>query len=141
MENDKKHVVAPGREESISLKENKVLAANDNKKKKTNQISLQKLDLGTAPINISTSNNIIDFNSIINFIKTRIKTVLAQIFVIIVFIILLSLKNVLFNKTEEEQTEAKGINIPENNIVSSSPSSSINKSLNSTSSSSSSSKK
>ena len=141
MENNKKQVVAPGKEESISLKENNVLASTDNKKKKTNQISLQKLDLGTTPINISSSNNFIDFNLIINLIKSRIKIVLAIIAVIFVFIVLFSLKAILFNKNEEEKTEVKGINIPENNIVSSSPSSSIKQNLNSTSSSSSSSKK
>ena len=141
MENNKKQVVAPGKEESISLKENNVLATPDNKKKKTNQISLQKLDLGTTPINISSSNNIIDFNLIINFIKTRIKIVLAIIAVIFVLIVLFSLKAILFNKNEEEKTEVKEINIPENNIVASSPSSSIKQNLNSTSSSSSSSKK
>ena len=141
MENNKKQVVAPGKEESISLKENNVLATTDNKKKKTNQISLQKLDLGTTPINISSSNNFIDFNLIINLIKSRIKIVLAIIAVIFVFIVLFSLKAILFNKNEEEKTEVKGINIPENNIVASSPSSSIKQNLNSTSSSSSSSKK
>ena len=141
MENNKKQVVAPGKEESISLKENNVLATPDNKKKKTNQISLQKLDLGTTPINISSSNNIIDFNLIINFIKTRIKIVLAIIAVIFVLIVLFSLKAILFNKNEEEKTEVKGINIPENNIVASSPSSSIKQNFNSTSPSSSSSKK
>ena len=140
MENNKKQVVAPGKEESISLKENNVLATTDNKKKKTNQISLQKLDLGTTPINISSSNNFIDFNLIINLIKSRIKIVLAIIAVIFVFIVLFSLKTILF-KNEEEKTEVKGINIPENNIVASSPSSSIKQNLNSTSSSSSSSKK
>ena len=141
MENNKKQVVAPGKEESISLKENNVLANTDNKKKKTNQISLQKLDLGTTPINISSSNNFIDFNLIINLIKSRIKIVLAIIAVIFVFIVLFSLKAILFNKNEEEKTEVKGINIPENNIVASSPSSSIKQNLNSTSPSSSSSKK
>ena len=141
MENNKKQVVAPGKEESISLKENNVLATTDNKKKKTNQISLQKLDLGTTPINISSSNNFIDFNLIINLIKSRIKIVLAIIAVIFVFIVLFSLKAILFNKNEEEKTEVKEINIPENNIVASSPSSSIKQNLNSTSSSSSSSKK
>ena len=140
MENNKKQVVAPGKEESISLKENNVLATTDNKKKKTNQISLQKLDLGTTPINISSSNNFIDFNLIINLIKSRIKIVLAIIAVIFVFIVLFSLKAILF-KNEEEKTEVKGINIPENNIVASSPSSSIKQNLNSTSSSSSSGKK
>ena len=141
MENNKKQVVAPGKEESISLKENNVLATTDNKKKKTNQISLQKLDLGTTPINISSSNNFIDFNLIINLIKSRIKIVLAIIAVIFVFIVLFSLKAILFNKNEEEKTEVKGINIPENNIVASSPSSSIKQNFNSTSTSSPSSKK
>ena len=48
MENDKKHVVAPGREESISLKENKVLAANDNKKKENKSNIITKTRFGNS---------------------------------------------------------------------------------------------
>ena len=76
----KKEVVAPDKEESISLKDNKEISKEINKKKKSKKISLQKLNLGTKPINISLSNNLIDFNYILNFIKSRIR--------IIIFIIL-----------------------------------------------------
>ena len=64
---NKKEVVAPGREESISLKDNKILPKDIGKKKKPKQISLQKLDLGTNPINISSSNEFLDINNIFNF--------------------------------------------------------------------------
>ena len=119
MENNKKQIVAPGKEESISLKENKVLASNEANKKKTNQISLKKLDLGTNPINISTSNTFINYQTILNYIKTRIKTILIIISIIIVFIVLFALKDILFNKPDDEKIEEKDLNTPENKVVSS----------------------
>ena len=114
MEN-KKEVVAPGKEESISLKENKVLPNNIGKKKKPKQISLQKLDLGTNPINISSSNEFLNINYIYNFIKARIKTFLFIIVFISVFIILFSLKDKLFHQ-EDEEMEIQDINIPAKNV-------------------------
>ena len=119
MENNKKQIVAPGKEESISLKENKVLAANENVKKKSNQISLKKLDLGTNPINISSSNNFINFNKIFNYLKARIKTILIIIAVVIAFIILFSLKDILFNRSDEENIENKDLKVTENKQASS----------------------
>ena len=115
MEN-KKEVVAPGKEESISLKENKVLPNNIGKKKKPKQISLQKLDLGTNPINISSSNEFLNINYIYNFIKARIKTFLFIVLFISVFIILFSLKDKLFHQEEDEEIEIKDINIPAKNV-------------------------
>ena len=115
---NKKEVVAPGREESISLKDNKILPKDIGKKKKPKQISLQKLDLGTNPINISSSNEFLDINNIFNFVKTRIKTILFLIFIIVIFIILFSLKNIIFHQTEEEEPktiEIKNISISQNN--------------------------
>ena len=115
---NKKEVVAPGREESISLKDNKILPKDIGKKKKPKQISLQKLDLGTNPINISSSNEFLDINNIFNFVKTRIKTVLFLIFIIVIFVILFSLKNIIFHQTEEEEPktiEIKNISISQNN--------------------------
>ena len=114
MEN-KKEVVAPGKEESISLKENKVLPNNIGKKKKPKQISLQKLDLGTNPINISSSNEFLNINYIYNFIKARIKTFLFIIVFISVFIILFSLKDKIFHQ-EDEEMEIQDINIPAKNV-------------------------
>ena len=119
MENNKKQIVATGKEESISLKENKVLASNEANKKKTNQISLKKLDLGTNPINISTSNTFINYHTVLNYIKTRIKTILIIISIIIVFIVLFALKDILFNKPGDEKIEEKDLNTPENKVVSS----------------------
>ena len=115
---NKKEVVAPGREESISLKDNKILPKDIGKKKKPKQISLQKLDLGTNPINISSSNEFLDINNIFNFVKTRIKTILFLIFIIVIFVILFSLKNIIFHQTEEEEPktiEIKNISISQNN--------------------------
>ena len=115
---NKKEVVAPGREESISLKDNKILPKDIGKKKKPKQISLQKLDLGTNPINIASSNEFLDINNIFNFVKTRIKTILFLIFIIVIFIILFSLKNIIFHQTEEEEPktiEIKNISISQNN--------------------------
>ena len=115
---NKKEVVAPGREESISLKDNKILPKDIGKKKKPKQISLQKLDLGTNPINISSSNEFLDINNIFNFVKIRIKTILFLIFIIVIFVILFSLKNIIFHQTEEEEpktTEIKNISISQNN--------------------------
>ena len=115
---NKKEVVAPGREESISLKDNKILPKDIGKKKKPKQISLQKLDLGTNPINISSSNEFLDINNIFNFVKTRIKTILFLIFIIVIFVILFSLKNIIFHQTEEEEPktiEIKNISVSDNN--------------------------
>ena len=115
---NKKEVVAPGREESISLKDNKILPKDIGKKKKPKQISLQKLDLGTNPINISSSNEFLDINNIFNFVKTRIKTILFLIFIIVIFVILFSLKNIIFHQTEEEEPktiEIKNISVSQNN--------------------------
>lgn len=113
MEN-KKEVVAPGKEESISLKDNKVLPGNDNKKKKPANISLQKLDLGTKPINISSSNNFPNLKTIINFIKSRIKLILSIILVIFVIIVLISIKSIIFHSNDEEKSEPKNFKVTEN---------------------------
>ena len=115
MEN-KKVVVAPGKEESISLKENKVIH-NDIIKKKPKQIQLQKLDLGTNPINISSSNEFLNINYIFNFIKTRIKTVLIIIFILVVFVLLFSLKGIIFNQNDEEEIETNNLKNIENNKI------------------------
>ena len=139
MEN-KKEVVAPGREESISLKENKVIP-NNTIKKKPKQIQLQKLDLGTNPINISSSNEFLNINYIFNFIKTRIKTVLIIIFVLVVFVLLFSLKGIIFNQNDEEvdvnSLKIIGNNKMINNQTSSSSSSSNYQNISNASSSSS----
>ena len=117
MEN-KKEVVAPGKEESISLKENKVLPGSENKKKKPTNISLQKLDLGTKPINIASSNNFLNINDIINFIKTRIKTFLIVVVVIVVFVVLFSLKSIIFRQADDDIPESEEIKVPENKTAS-----------------------
>ena len=115
MEN-KKVVVAPGKEESISLKENRVIQ-NNIIKKKPKQIQLQKLDLGTNPINISSSNEFLNINYIFNFIKTRIKTVLIIIFILVVFVLLFSLKGIIFNQNDEEEIVTNNLKNIENNKI------------------------
>ena len=114
MEN-KKEVVAPGKEESISLKENKVIL-NNIIKKKPKQIQLQKLDLGTNPINISSSNGFLDINYIFNFIKIRIRIILLIIFIIFFFVLLFSLKGIMSSHNDEEEIENNDLQVINSNI-------------------------
>ena len=118
MEN-KKDVVAPGKEESISLKENKVIL-NNIIKKKPKQIQLQKLDLGTNPINISSSNGFLDINYIFNFIKIRIRIILLIIFIIFFFVLLFSLKGIMSSHNDEEEIENNDLQVINSNINSNS---------------------
>ena len=118
MEN-KKDVVAPGKEESISLKENKVIL-NNIIKKKPKQIQLQKLDLGTNPINISSSNGFLDINYIFNFIKIRIRIILLIIFIIFFFVLLFSLKGIISSHNDEEEIENNDLQVINSNINSNS---------------------
>ena len=60
----KKEVVPVDKEESISLKENNEVPKEKKKKKKSKKISLEKLNLGTKPINISSSDGLINFTYI-----------------------------------------------------------------------------
>ena len=113
MEN-KKDVVAPGKEESISLKENKVIL-NNIIKKKPKQIQLQKLDLGTNPINISSSNGFLDINYIFNFIKIRIRIILLIIFIIFFFVLLFSLKGIMSSHNDEEEIENNDLQVIDSN--------------------------
>ena len=81
------------KEESISLKDdNKEIS----KKKKAKQIILENIDLGTTPINISSSKyeflEFLDYQSLPPHIKNRIKMISIIAVVVIVFIILLTLK-------------------------------------------------
>ena len=113
MEN-KKDVVAPGKEEIISLKENKVIL-NNIIKKKLKQIQLQKLDLGTNPINISSSNGFLDINYIFNFIKIRIRIILLIIFIIFFFVLLFSLKGIMSSHNDEEEIENNDLQVIDSN--------------------------
>ena len=113
MEN-KKDVVAPGKEESISLKENKVIL-NNIIKKKPKQIQLQKLDLGTNPINISSSNGFLDVNYIFNFFKIRIRIILFIIFIIFFFVLLFSLKGIMSSHNDEEEIENNDLQVIDSN--------------------------
>ena len=132
MEN-KKDVVAPGKEESISLKENKVIL-NNIIKKKPKQIQLQKLDLGTNPINISSSNGFLDINYIFNFIKIRIRIILLIIFIIFFFVLLFSLKGIMSSHNDEEEIENNDLQVINSNINSNSNSNNITNNLSSSSS-------
>ena len=80
---------------------------------------MQTLNLGTKPINISLSNNLFDFNYIINLIKSRIKTIILIIVVLIVLICFLAFKsnsndsNVIDNN---EMSIAEKQNLPKKNL-------------------------
>ena len=81
------------KEESISLKDDN---KETSKKKKAKQIILENIDLGTTPINISSSKyeflEFLDYQSLPPHIKNRIKMISIIAVVVIVFIILLTLK-------------------------------------------------
>ena len=103
---NKKENVAADKEEIISLKENEnkdLTKEGKTKKKKSKKISLQKLKLGTKPINISSSNNIVDLNYIIYFIRSRIRMILTLVVGIIILITLLILKGMFHSQDEEEK--------------------------------------
>ena len=73
------------------------------KKKKSKKISLQKLKLGTKPINISLSNNIVDLNYITYFIRSRFRMILTIVIGIIILITLLILKGIFNSQDDEEK--------------------------------------
>ena len=104
-ENKKENVVAD-KEEIISLKENEnkdLIKEGKTKKKKSKKISLQKLKLGTKPINISLSNNIVDLNYITYFIRSRFRMILTIVIGIIILITLLILKGIFNSQDDEEK--------------------------------------
>ena len=104
---NKKEIVAPDKEEIVSLKENENKEIKEGgKKKKSKKISLQKLKLGTKPINISSSNEFIaNFNYIYYFMRSRIRMISTIVIIIVVIIILLTLKGVFHSSSDEENNE------------------------------------
>ena len=110
---NKKEIVPVDKEESISLKENNEITKEKKKKKKSKKISLEKVNLGTKPINISSSDDLINFNYIYYFMKSRIRFIFYILIGIIVFFILLTLKGVFHDETEEEKKQiVQNKNIP-----------------------------
>ena len=112
---NKKEIVAPDKEESVALKDNKEVTKEGTKKKKSKKISLEKLKLGTKPINISSSNDYFNFNYIYYFLKSRIRMISYMAVGIIVAIIILTLKGIFHSETEEEKNQIvdnKGITPP-----------------------------
>ena len=128
-ENKKEVVIAPDKEESVSLKDNKEIIKEGGKKKKSKKISLQNLNLHTKPINISSSNDFIYFTYLTYltyFIRSRIRIITTIIVAIIVLIILLTLKGIFHSPSEEEKNEIvvekKDVVVPENKVPQPSPS-------------------
>ena len=121
------------KEESISLKDNKEVA----RKKKLKQIALQKINLGTKPINISPSKyyEFFDNTYIGSHIKARIKMISFIAVVIIIFIILLTLKGKFHRQDNDENENNKLITqntpIASNKPVSSSHTSAGNQTISS----------
>ena len=118
-EENKKESEVVYKEESVALKENNETPNKEKKKKKkSKKISLEKLNLGKKPINISTSNDFINFKYIYYFMKSRIRMILYIIAGIIVLIILLTLKGLFHSSNEEENDlmEEKHDNQDENEI-------------------------
>ena len=113
---NKKETEVVYKEESMALKENNETPKEKKKKKKSKKISLEKLNLGTKPINISTSNDFINFKYIYYFMKSRIRMILYIIAGIIVLIILLTLKG-LFSSEVVEENSLKDENDDKNEVL------------------------
>ena len=107
------------KEESISLKDNKEVA----RKKKLKQIALQKINLGTKPINISPSKyyEFFDNTYIGSHIKARIKTISFIAVVIIIFIILFTLKGKFHRQDNDDENENNKLIIQNTPVVSNKP--------------------
>ena len=113
------------KEERTSLKDNNEVV----KKKKVRQIALQKINLGTKPINISQSKypDIFDNSKVVN-VKGKMKIISIVAIVVIVIIIFLTLKG-KFHHQDNDVNENNKILINELNstLSTSSPIPSINK--------------
>ena len=113
MDDNKKNDVND-KEESISLKDNK----ETTKKKKAKQIILENIDLGTTPINISSSKyeflEFLDYQNLPPHLKNRIKMISIFAVVVIVFIILLTLKGKFHQNNNNEISENNNINVNQN---------------------------
>ena len=112
------------KEESISLKDNKEVA----RKKKLKQIALQKINLGTKPINISPSKyyEFFDNTYIGSHIKARIKTISFIAVVIIIFIILFTLKGKFHRQDNDDENENNKLITQNTPVASNKPVSSSN---------------
>ena len=122
------------KEERTSLKDNNEVV----KKKKVRQIALQKINLGTKPINISQSKypDIFDNPKVVN-VKGKMKIISIVAVIVIVIIIFLTLKG-KFHHQDNDVNENNKILIKEQNLTLSTSSSipSIEKTISSSSTSS-----
>ena len=107
------------KEEKISLKENKESKTKKNqmkelaKKKKLKKITLDNIDLGTNPINISSSKyQFLEYINLTPSMKIRIKIISILVVVFIVFIILFTLKGKFHHLFNDDENE-----IYDNNII------------------------
>ena len=116
------------KEENVSLKDNK--EKESSKKKKSKKIVLENIDLGTTPINISSSKyDYLDYQNLAPHIKNRIKVISIIAVVVIVFIILLTLKG-KFHQISNEISENNNLIVNQNTSVSSNKPASSLSSLN-----------
>ena len=116
------------KEENVSLKDNK--EKESSKKKKSKKIVLENIDLGTTPINISSSKyDYLDYQNLAPHIKNRIKVISIIAVVVIVFIILLTLKG-KFHQISSEISENNNLIVNQNTPVSSNKPASSLSSLN-----------
>ena len=132
------------KEENVSLKGNK--EKENSKKKKSKKIVLENIDLGTTPINISSSKyDYLDYQNLAPHIKNRIKVISIIAVVVIVFIILLTLKGKFHQINNNEISENNNLidnqNIPVNSNKPASSLSSLNNNVTAISPSASSNKK
>ena len=97
-------------------KEEEITSLTDNKetlkKKKFRKIALQKINLGTKPINISLSKyEILDYANLSANKKNRIKIISIIIIIVIVIIILLTLTGTFHHSNNNEIIDNKNLDM------------------------------
>ena len=104
MDEQKTQVEINYKEESISLKDGKKdVSKESSKKKKSKKIALENIDLGTKPINISSSKyDFLNYYNLTPSMKIRIKMISILAVVVIFFVILLTLKGKFHHYINDE---------------------------------------
>ena len=127
MDEQKTQVEINYKEESISLKDGKKdVSKESSKKKKSKKIALENIDLGTKPINISSSKyDFLNYYNLTPSMKIRIKMISILAVVVIFFVILLTLKGKFHHYINDESNENNNLVVNQNISLNQNKSSSI----------------
>ena len=127
MDEQKTQVEINYKEESISLKDGKKdVSKESSRKKKSKKIALENIDLGTKPINISSSKyDFLNYYNLTPSMKIRIKMISILAVVVIFFVILLTLKGKFHHYINDESNENNNLVVNQNISLNQNKSSSI----------------